>query len=117
MIQLKNILKIVVYASINILFGYIIYFISMRPLSPGEEQLIINFKDKTFAMFIIECFLFVLLFTSVFSTLSYLIFRFFYKESRIRRRLFLTIITIYFLFTCLCNVEYFNYINQLIYNK
>lgn len=117
MIQFKSILKIVVYASINILLGFIIYFISLRPLSPGEEQLTINFKDKTFVMFTIECFLFVLLFTSVFSTLSYLIFRFFYKERSRKRRLFLTILTIYFLFSCLCSIEYFNYINQLIYHK
>ncbi len=117
MIQFKNILKIVVYASINILLGFIIYFISLRPLSPGEEQLIINFKDKTLLIFTIECFLFVLLITSLFSALSYLTFRFFYKERSRKRKSFLTILIIYFLFTCLCSIEYFNYINQLIYHR
>jgi len=110
-------LKIILLASINIIFGFVLYFISLRPLSPSEEQLIINFKGKTFFMFSVECFLFVLLFTFVFALLSHLTLKFLYKETSKKRKTFLTILTIYFIYTCICSIEYFNYISQLIYNK
>jgi hypothetical protein len=117
MIQLKITLKIVLYTSLNILFSFIIYFISLRPLSPGDEQKIINFKDKTFLMFSFECFLLVFILTSIFSFLSYIIFRTFFKEVSKSSKMFLIIFLTYFIFTFMCSIEYFNHINEIIYKK
>ena len=111
-----NILKIGFYVAINIIFGFIIYFISLRPLSPGEEQLLINYNNKAFIGFIFECLVFILVFTIVFSSLSYLIVKILFKNINKKLKTFLLIFLLYFALSTLCSLEYFLYIKNLIFH-
>jgi hypothetical protein len=115
MLSFTNILKIGLFVIANLLFGFIIYFLSLRPLGPSEEQLIINYNGKDLRGFIIECFIFILIFTTLFSSLSYLIFKISFKNNNKKLKVFLLICTLYFVFSILCSLEYFFYIKNLIY--
>ena len=115
--QLKTIIKTILYIFLNILFSFVIYFISLRPLSPSKEQLIINFKDKTFLAFTLDCLVFAIVLTFVFSTFSYILYRFFLKKTNNLRWSLLIILIIYFMISSFCSLEYYNYISEIIYNK
>ena len=110
-----NVFKKGLFVTVNLLFGFIIGFLSMRPLSPSEEQLIITYNDKAFIGFVVECLIFILVFTLIFSSFSYLIFKILFKQVNKKLKNFLLIFTIYFAFSTLCSLEYFFYIKNLIY--
>jgi len=115
MMSFANVFKKGLFVTVNLLFGFIIYFLSMRPLSPSEEQLIITYNDKAFIGFVVECLIFILVFTLIFSSFSYLIFKILFKQVNKKLKNFFLIFIIYFVFSTLCSLEYFFYIKNLIY--
>jgi|LakWasMe91_HOW11_FD_contig_21_425981_length_724_multi_6_in_0_out_0_2 hypothetical protein len=117
MMTTKNILKIITIITANFIFGFIIYFVSLRPLSPSEEKLIIDFQDKTFTDFTLECVLFVMINTVIFSVLSFSIFWIFYNCFFKKIKLFLILFIYYFVISCIFSLEYFYYIKALIYSS
>jgi hypothetical protein len=110
-------LKVGLYIALNILFTIIIYFLSLRPLSLGIEQLEVNFKEKTFLAFSFELSLLILFFTIIFSFLSYLFFHFLFKNFCSKSKSFVIILLIYLIISILSSVEYFNFINDSFYSK
>ena len=110
---MKIILKIIFWP-INILFAFIIYFLSLRPLSPSEEQLVINYSKKSLTEFILECLFIQNLFALIFSTIVYIIFKSIIREYLNNRSYLLTLI-IYLVFSLFCGIEYFLYVKKLAY--
>ena len=117
MILIKKVLKISIYIALNLLFIVIIYFLSLRPLAPSEEQLIINYSNKSFYGFILECFVFAFMFTVFFSLLSFVIYVLFFKAKDMKVKIFVITALIYFVIAIISSLEYFNFINSLVYNK
>ena len=115
MMSVANVFKKGLFVTVNLLFGFIIYFLSMRPLSPSEEQLIIAYNDKGFIGFVIECFVFIFIITIIFSSFSFLTFKILFKQVNKKFKNFLLIFIIYLVFSTLCSLEYFFYIKNLIY--
>jgi hypothetical protein len=115
MMSFANVFKKGLFVIANLLFGFIVYFLSLRPLSPSEEQLILTYNDKTFIEFVVECLIFILIFTITFSSFSYLIFKILFKLINKKLKTFLLIFIIYLAFSTLCSLEYFFYIEKLIY--
>lgn len=112
-----NVFKKGLFVTVNLLFGFIIYFLSMRPLSPSEEQLIIAYNDKGFIGFVIECFVFIFIITIIFSSFSFLTFKILFKQVNKKFKNFLLIFIIYLVFSTLCSLEYFFYIKKLIFQQ
>lgn len=114
--NLKISLKTLFYIVVNVLFGTIIYFISLRPLSPSEEQILLLYENKKFYEFLFECFLFVFIITIIFSSLSILLFNKFkfIIEKKTKKKSLLLIFFIYLIFSTFCSFEYFSYITNLI---
>ncbi len=110
---MKIILKILFWP-INILFAFIIYFLSLRPLSPSEEQLVINYSEKSLAGFILECLFIQSLFALIFSAIVYIIFKSIIREYLNNRSYVLTLI-IYFVYSLFCGIEYFLFVKKLAY--
>ncbi|SHO74349.1 hypothetical protein SAMN05443547_0007 [Flavobacterium cucumis] len=115
--KMKLTFKAILYISLNIVLSFLLYFISLRPLSPSEEQLISNFKYKTFFAFTIETLLFCLLLTFIFSAFSYVFFWFFFRKVIKIKGLPLIIFMIYLVISFICSLEYYNYVINIIYNK
>jgi hypothetical protein len=115
MISFANVFKKGLFVIANLLFGFIVYFLSLRPLSPSEEQLIIIYNNKAFIGFVVEWLILILIFTITFSSFSYLTFKILFKQINKKLKTFLLIFTIYLAFSTLCSLEYFFYIKNLIY--
>lgn len=115
MMSFANVFKKGLFVTVNLLFGFIIYFLSMRPLSPSEEQLIIAYNDKGFIGFVVEFLIFILVFTVIFSSFSYLLFKILFKQVNKKLKTFLLIFALYLAFSTLCSLEYFFYIKKLIF--
>lgn len=109
-----NILKIILFIVINFVFLYLIYFISIRPLSPGEEQIVRNFEGKTLLNFTFECIFFILIIGTMFSFLSFMLFYLLIQKKNLSKS-FILIFAFYFLFTTICSVDYFLFIKNLIF--
>lgn len=116
-ISLKKVLKVSLYIIANALFIAVIYFLSLRPLSPNEEQLIINYSNKSFYGFVLECLSFASFFTFFFSSLSFLIYIILFKTDDMKIKPFVITILFYFVISIILGLEYFSYINSLVFNK
>lgn len=117
MILFKKILKITIYIAINLLFTVIIYFLSLRPLAPSEEQLLTNYSNKSFNGFILECFVFASTLTVIFSLLSFIVYILFFKGKDMKLKIFIITALIYFVISIISSLQYFNFINSLVNNK
>ena len=103
----------ILFLTINGLFAFLIYFLSLRPLSPSEEKLVIIYNKKSFIEFVIECLFIQSLFALLFSIIIYFSFKKFLIR-RLRKPL-MTILFCYLLFSMLCGIEYFMWIKKLVY--
>ena len=90
------IIKILFFSLLNFDFSFIIYFISLRPLSPSEEQLLINLQNKTLLNLTFECIILALFLTLTFSLLSYISFRLIFKKNYYLKYVYLIIFIFYF---------------------
>lgn len=108
------IIRILFFSLLNFAFSFIIYFISLRPLSPSEEQILINYKNKTLLILTFECILLATFLTIVFSLLSYITFRLIFKKNYNYIKVYLIIFLFYIIYSSICEVEYFYYIKNLI---
>jgi len=117
MMQPQKILKITIYIALNILFGFIIFILSLRPLAPSQEQLMINYHNKSFYGFISECLIFVSMFTLFFSLLSFIVYILLFNSKDMKMKIFMIIAAIYFVVSLIFSVEYFNFINSIVFSK
>lgn len=108
------IIKILFFSLLNFAFSFIIYFISLRPLSPSEEQLLINLQNKTLLNLTFECIILALFLTLTFSLLSYISFRLIFKKNYYLKYVYLIIFIFYFIYSLICEIEYYYYIKRLI---
>ena len=104
----------ILFWTINGLFAFFIYFLSLRPLSPAEEKLKIIYSKKSFIEFVIECLFIQSLFAVLFATIIYFLFKKL-LSGEIKRNPFLKLLFCYIIFSMLCGIEYFMYINSLVY--
>ena len=110
---MRIILKIMFWP-INILFVFIIYILSLRPLSPSEEQLIRNYSGKPFIGFIFECLCIQSIFALIFSSIVYLIFKSIIREYLTKHSYILTVL-VYLVISIFCGLEYFLWVNKIVY--
>ncbi|PSR54247.1 hypothetical protein AHMF7605_12290 [Adhaeribacter arboris] len=99
---------------VNLLFGYIIYFLSIRPLSPSSEQLIENYSHKAYIQFIAEWFSEQGFLALLFSAIVFLLFKNILKGV-FKKYPFFYLFLIYLIFSLFCGLEFLFYINKIVY--